>query len=54
MSDRTTVRRLPELRPLPIWAAVLPLALRPGDPIPDPRNLPGVEAPDHVRGWTRA
>lgn len=33
---------------LPIWAGVLPLAVRPGTPIPDGRLAPGIEVPDHV------
>ncbi len=37
----------------PVWAGVLPLRLEPGEPIPDPRNLDGLQPPDHVRGWKR-
>ncbi|MEM1360110.1 MAG: pyridoxamine 5'-phosphate oxidase family protein [Pseudomonadota bacterium] len=33
---------------LPIWAGVIPLSTHVGAPIPDPRNLEGVEMPDHV------
>jgi uncharacterized protein len=36
---------------LPIWAGVIPLSLAVGAPIPDPRNLPGVSPPDHVRSF---
>ena len=38
---------------LPIWAGVLPLALTPGDPVPDPLLNPPVPAPEHVVAWTR-
>jgi nitroimidazol reductase NimA-like FMN-containing flavoprotein (pyridoxamine 5'-phosphate oxidase superfamily) len=34
---------------LPIWAGVLPIALVVGQPIDDPRNLSGLEAPAHVK-----
>lgn len=34
---------------LPIWAGVIPVKTTMGTPIPDPRNLPDVELPDHVR-----
>ncbi len=33
---------------LPIWAGVIPVRTEIGTPIPDPRNLQGVEAPEHV------
>ena len=33
---------------LPIWAGVIPLALQTLSLAPDPRNLPGVAAPDHL------
>ncbi len=33
---------------LPIWAGVLPFAMAPGTPEPDPRNLPEVALPDHL------
>ena len=36
---------------LPIWAGVIPVELKVLDPIADPRNLPGVEAPAHVRDF---
>lgn len=36
---------------LPIWAGVIPVKTEIGVPIPDPRNLPGVEMPDHVRDF---
>ena len=34
---------------LPIWAGVLPVQRAPSPPLADPRNLPGVETPRHVR-----
>ncbi|MGE0005298.1 MAG: pyridoxamine 5'-phosphate oxidase family protein [Parvibaculaceae bacterium] len=33
---------------LPIWAGVLPLTIRLGEPLADPRNLAGLEPPAHV------
>ena len=38
---------------LPIWAGVLPLALTPGDPAPDPLLDPSVPTPSHVASWSR-
>src|SRR5829696_409766 len=38
---------------LPYWAGVLPLALEPGRPVPDPRLTPGIPVPPHVTGWSR-
>jgi uncharacterized protein len=38
---------------LPIWAGVLPVALTPGDPVPDPVLDPSVPTPGHVATWTR-
>jgi len=38
---------------LPHWAGLLPLALRPGSPIPDPRLAPDVPVPPSVSGWRR-
>jgi uncharacterized protein len=38
---------------LPIWAGVLPLALTPGDPVPDPVLDPSIAPPDHVATWAR-
>jgi len=32
----------------PVWAGVVPVDFRIAAPIPDPRNLPGVEMPDDV------
>jgi hypothetical protein len=34
---------------LPIWAGVIPVTTTVGTPEPDPRNLPGVEMPEHIR-----
>lgn len=36
---------------LPIWSGVVPIRYAVGEPEPDPRNLPGVEMPDHVRAF---
>ena len=38
---------------LPVWAGVLPLALAPGAPVPDPRLDPAVPVPAYVAGWRR-
>jgi len=38
---------------LPMWAGVLPLALTPGAPEPDPRLDPAMPVPAHVLGWRR-
>jgi hypothetical protein len=38
---------------LPIWAGVLPLALTPGAPVPDPVLDPSIPAPGHVACWAR-
>jgi hypothetical protein len=38
---------------LPVWAGVLPLALVPGDPVPDARLDPAVPVPSYVAGWDR-
>jgi nitroimidazol reductase NimA-like FMN-containing flavoprotein (pyridoxamine 5'-phosphate oxidase superfamily) len=37
---------------LPIWAGVVPVRTVVGAPIPDPRNLPSVPVPDHVRDFS--
>jgi nitroimidazol reductase NimA-like FMN-containing flavoprotein (pyridoxamine 5'-phosphate oxidase superfamily) len=37
---------------LPVWAGVLPLQERYGDPTPAPDLRPGLEPPGYVRGWT--
>lgn len=34
---------------LPIWAGVLPVTTRSGELIPDDKNLPGVDVPDHLK-----
>ncbi|MBU3260281.1 pyridoxamine 5'-phosphate oxidase family protein [Roseovarius sp. PS-C2] len=36
---------------LPIWAGVIPVHMQVGEPIPDPRNLDGVDIPDHVTNF---
>ena len=33
---------------LPIWAGVVPVKVQTLKPVPDPRNIDGVEMPDHV------
>jgi uncharacterized protein len=33
---------------LPIWAGVVPVKMQTLKPVPDPRNIDGVEMPDHV------
>ena len=38
---------------LPIWAGVLPLALTPGEPVPDPVLDPSIPTPEHVALWSR-
>ena len=38
---------------LPCWAGLLPLALVPGAPVPDPRLLPGVPIPENVSAYRR-
>jgi uncharacterized protein len=38
---------------LPIWAGVLPLALTPGPPEPDPRLDPSLPVPAHLEAWSR-
>ena len=36
---------------LPIWAGVLPISQVLHDPIPDPKNLAGLEVPQHIRDF---
>ncbi len=36
---------------LGIWAGQIPLAVSPGEPLPDEDEPPPVEAPDYVRRW---
>jgi uncharacterized protein len=38
---------------LPVWAGILPLALTPGEPIPDSRLDPAVPMPSYVKEWKR-
>ena len=37
---------------LPIWAGVIPVETRVLAPEPDPRNLPGVGMPEHIRDFS--
>lgn len=39
---------------LPIWAGVVPLALRADAPADDPRNLPATPLPGYARAWRRS
>jgi nitroimidazol reductase NimA-like FMN-containing flavoprotein (pyridoxamine 5'-phosphate oxidase superfamily) len=36
---------------LPIWAGVLPISQVLHDPVPDPKNLSGLEVPQHIRDF---
>lgn len=38
---------------LPVWAGVLPLALVPGAPVPDPRLDGAITVPPYVAAWDR-
>ena len=38
---------------LPVWAGVLPLALVPGTPVPDPRLDDSIPVPSYVAAWHR-
>ena len=38
---------------LPVWAGVLPLALVPGEPMPDSRLPPAITTPPYVAAWNR-
>ena len=38
---------------LPVWAGILPLALTPGDPVPDARLDPAIAVPAYVKDWQR-
>jgi nitroimidazol reductase NimA-like FMN-containing flavoprotein (pyridoxamine 5'-phosphate oxidase superfamily) len=38
---------------LPVWAGVLPVALRAGAPVPDGRLPAGTPAPDYLNAWRR-
>lgn len=37
---------------LPIWSGVIPVRTVVGAPEPDPRNLPGVDVPAHIRDFS--
>ena len=36
---------------LPIWAGVLPISQQLDEPVPDPKNLAGLEVPAHIRDF---
>jgi nitroimidazol reductase NimA-like FMN-containing flavoprotein (pyridoxamine 5'-phosphate oxidase superfamily) len=36
---------------LPIWAGVIPVSVQTGALVPDPRNIDGVEVPDHITAF---
>lgn len=36
---------------MPIWAGVIPVRTVTDTPIPDPKNLPGIQFPDHIRNF---
>lgn len=39
---------------IPVWAGVVPLALTPGQPVPDPRLDPAyAQMPDYIQPYTR-
>jgi len=38
---------------LPVWAGEIPLWLRPGPPVADPRLAPGIVVPPEVASWRR-
>jgi hypothetical protein len=38
---------------LPVWAGEIPLGLRPGQPVADPRLAPGIAVPPEVAIWRR-
>jgi nitroimidazol reductase NimA-like FMN-containing flavoprotein (pyridoxamine 5'-phosphate oxidase superfamily) len=38
---------------LPVWAGILPLALTPGEPVPDSRLDPTIAMPSYVKDWKR-
>jgi nitroimidazol reductase NimA-like FMN-containing flavoprotein (pyridoxamine 5'-phosphate oxidase superfamily) len=38
---------------LPVWAGILPLALKPGEPVPDSRLDPTIAMPSYVKDWKR-
>jgi nitroimidazol reductase NimA-like FMN-containing flavoprotein (pyridoxamine 5'-phosphate oxidase superfamily) len=39
---------------LNIWAGVLPMVLTPAQPIPDDKNLPGLEVPSYIQNYKRS
>lgn len=38
---------------LPVWAGVVPLKLRAGEPVPDPRLSEGIDVPDYLKGFRK-
>lgn len=36
---------------VPVWAGVVPVHMAVGEPIPDPRILPGIPVPANVKAW---
>ncbi len=38
---------------LPIWAGLLPLPVKPGAPVDDPRLIPGLRAPEYLLKYSR-
>jgi nitroimidazol reductase NimA-like FMN-containing flavoprotein (pyridoxamine 5'-phosphate oxidase superfamily) len=38
---------------LEVWAGILPLSLIPGIPVPDEKNLPGLEVPTYIQNYKR-
>ena len=38
---------------LDVWAGILPLRTVPGEPIPDPRNMPGLQTPGYLTRYHR-
>lgn len=39
---------------LPVWAGVLPVALKAGEPVPDERLIPGTQVPEYLKTGPRA
>jgi nitroimidazol reductase NimA-like FMN-containing flavoprotein (pyridoxamine 5'-phosphate oxidase superfamily) len=38
---------------LPVWAGVVPLKLRAGEPVPDPKLSEGIDVPDYLKGFRK-
>src|SRR3954468_6032642 len=43
----------PEDYSFPTWAGVMPLEMKAGEPIPDPKLTPGMQIPGYVRSYSR-